>query len=84
MAAVIGGLGNIPGAIAGGFFLGVLESVTGGQISSGYRDAITYRVADFGSVAAAFWPVYPQEQAEGVRAGGMNKIANDAGRCRGY
>lgn len=42
VAAVIGGLGNIPGAIAGGFFLGVLESVTGGQISSGYRDAITY------------------------------------------
>lgn len=42
VAAVIGGLGNIPGAIAGGFFLGVLESVTGGQISSGYRDAITF------------------------------------------
>ncbi len=42
VAAVIGGLGNIPGAIAGGFFLGLLESVAGGQISSGYRDAITF------------------------------------------
>ena len=42
VAAVIGGLGSIPGAIAGGFFLGVLEAVAGGQISSGYRDAITF------------------------------------------
>ncbi len=42
VAAVIGGLGNIPGAIAGGFFLGIIEAVAGGQISSGYRDAITF------------------------------------------
>lgn len=42
VAAVVGGLGSIPGAIAGGFFLGVLEAVAGGQISSGYRDAITF------------------------------------------
>lgn len=42
VAAVIGGLGFIPGAIAGGFFLGIVESVAGGVISSGYRDAITF------------------------------------------
>ena len=42
VAAVIGGLGSIPGAIVGGFFLGIIESLAGGQISSGYRDAITY------------------------------------------
>ena len=42
VAAVIGGLGNIPAAIAGGFFLGLVESLVGGQISSGYRDAITF------------------------------------------
>lgn len=42
VAAVIGGLGNIPGAIAGGFFLGIVESLASGQISSGYRDAITF------------------------------------------
>jgi len=42
VAAVIGGLGNIPAAIAGGFFLGIVESLAGGQISSGYRDAITF------------------------------------------
>lgn len=42
VAAVIGGLGNIPGAIVGGFFLGLVESLASGQISSGYRDAITF------------------------------------------
>ncbi len=42
VAAVIGGLGSIPGAIVGGFFLGIVESLAGGQISSGYRDAITF------------------------------------------
>lgn len=44
VAAVVGGLGSIPGAIAGGFFLGVTEAAAGGFISSGYRDAISFAV----------------------------------------
>lgn len=44
VAAVVGGLGNIPGAIAGGFVLGLTEAVAGGKISSGYRDAISFGV----------------------------------------
>lgn len=44
VAAVVGGLGNIPGAIAGGFFLGLTEALVGGKISSGYRDAIAFTV----------------------------------------
>lgn len=42
VAAVVGGLGNIPGAIAGGFALGIIEVIASGQISSGYRDAISF------------------------------------------
>ena len=42
VAAVVGGLGSVPGSIAGGFFIGIIEAVVGGQISSGYRDAITF------------------------------------------
>ena len=43
-AAVIGGLGSIPAAIFGGLFLGIVESLASGQISSGYRDVITYTI----------------------------------------
>mgnify|MGYP005821708405 CR=1 FL=1 len=41
-AGASGGRGRVPAPIGGGLFLGVVESVAGGQISSGYRDAITY------------------------------------------
>jgi branched-chain amino acid transport system permease protein len=39
-AAIIGGLGSVPGALIGGLLLGLFESMSSGIISSGYRDAI--------------------------------------------
>ena len=39
-AAVLGGLGIGYGAIAGGFIIGILESLTAGLLHSGYKDAI--------------------------------------------
>ena len=39
-AAVVGGLGNFPGAVTAGILLGVLESLGAGLISSHYKDAI--------------------------------------------
>jgi branched-chain amino acid transport system permease protein len=41
---MVGGLGNVPGAVLGGFVLGILESLTVGYISSSYRDAIAFIV----------------------------------------
>ncbi|WP_347489040.1 branched-chain amino acid ABC transporter permease [Desulfoscipio sp. XC116] len=41
VAAIIGGLGNVGGAVLGGLLLGVLESYSAGLISSGSKDAIT-------------------------------------------
>jgi len=39
VAAVIGGLNNVGGAVLGGILLGVLESFSAGLISSGLKDA---------------------------------------------
>ena len=42
VAAVLGGIGNIPGAMVGGILLGVVETLVSGYLSSTYRDAIAF------------------------------------------
>jgi len=41
-AAVIGGIGNLRGAMVGGLLLGVLESLGGGFISTEFQDAFAF------------------------------------------
>jgi branched-chain amino acid transport system permease protein len=43
-AAVIGGIGNLRGAMLGGFLLGIVESFASGFISHAYRDVIAFIV----------------------------------------
>ncbi len=43
-AAVLGGIGSIPGAMFGGIFLGFVESMGAGYISSEYKDAYAFLV----------------------------------------
>jgi len=42
VAAVLGGIGNIPGALVGGLLMGVAETLVVGYISSTYRDALAF------------------------------------------
>lgn len=43
-AAIIGGLGNMRGAIIGGLVIGIIQSLSTAFISSVYGDAVTYAV----------------------------------------
>jgi len=42
VAAVLGGIGNIPGAVVGGLLIGLAEQLVAGYVSPDYRDAITF------------------------------------------
>lgn len=44
IAAVLGGIGIIPGAMLGGLIMGVAESLTKGYISSSLADAVVYGI----------------------------------------
>lgn len=43
-AAVLGGIGSVPGAMIGGIILGIAEALGAGYVSSLYRDGIAYAV----------------------------------------
>ncbi|HEX7389226.1 MAG TPA: branched-chain amino acid ABC transporter permease [Acidiphilium sp.] len=42
IAAILGGIGNIPGAMIGGLLLGLFNAFAAGYISSSWQDAITF------------------------------------------
>lgn len=44
VAAVLGGIGSIPGAMLGGFIMGIAETLTKGFISSQLADAIAFGI----------------------------------------
>ena len=44
IASIIGGIGSIPGAIFGSFFLGLVENLGIWKISTGWKDAIAFGV----------------------------------------
>lgn len=44
VAAVLGGIGSVPGAMLGGYILGIAETMTKGFLSSQYSDAISFGI----------------------------------------
>jgi branched-chain amino acid transport system permease protein len=44
VAAVLGGIGNIPGALLGGLLIGLAETFVVAYLSPTYRDAIAFTI----------------------------------------
>ena len=44
VAAVVGGIGSVPGALAGSFILGTVETATAAFLPSMYRDALAFGI----------------------------------------
>jgi branched-chain amino acid transport system permease protein len=44
VAAVLGGIGNVPGAMLGGLLLGLAEQIVSGYVSSSWRDAFAFGI----------------------------------------
>lgn len=44
IAAILGGIGNIPGAMLGGMLLGIIETLGSGYISPQWKDVIAYLI----------------------------------------
>lgn len=44
IASIIGGIGSIPGAVLGGFFLGLAENLGIWKISAGWKDCIAFGI----------------------------------------
>ncbi len=43
-AAILGGIGNIPGAMVGGLILGVVEALGAGYLSASWKDALAFLI----------------------------------------
>lgn len=44
VAAVLGGIGSVPGAMLGGYILGIAETMTKGFLLSQFADAISFSI----------------------------------------
>ena len=47
IAAILGGFNSLPGAVVGGFLLGIVENLAGVYVSSAFKDVVTFAMLLF-------------------------------------
>lgn len=64
-ASILGGIGSLPGAMLGGFLIGVAESLGAAYVSSGFRDGVAFLVL---IVVLLFrpWGILGQPEVENI------------------
>ena len=67
VAAVLGGIGNIPGAVLGGLLIGTSEVMVVGYLSSTYRDAIAFGILILVLILRPAGPARTRAEGEGVK-----------------
>ena len=66
VAAVIGGIGNVRGAVLGGFVIAFVEQFGSFYLSSNYRDVYVFALADRDSARSALGPARFDRAGKGV------------------
>ncbi len=60
-AAVLGGIGSVPGAVAGGYFLGISESLSTKFIGAQYKDVVAF-VLLVGALTLRPWGIFGKRE----------------------
>jgi len=60
-AAVLGGIGSVPGAVAGGYFLGISESLSTKVIGAQYKDVVAF-VLLVGALTLRPWGIFGKRE----------------------
>ena len=66
-AAVFGGINSIPGTILGGVIIGLLETLTGGYVSSAYKDLVPFVILLLMLIARPNGLLGPRNASQGLK-----------------
>ena len=74
--AIMGGIGNIPGAMVGGLLLGILEMLGAGYISSTWKDVFVFLILICFSCSGpqGSWGMRKSKRRDMTMAGGLDEL----------
>ena len=65
-SAVLGGIGILPGAVIGGFILGIVESLTRAYLSSQLADAFVFSILIIVLLFKTYWNTWKKCKGESI------------------